>query len=348
MPTAPHRRPRLGRLGGLGGLGGLAAIGVLALVGGCSSTAGTAATPGSGAPAASGTVSVVATFYPRQFAVQQVGGSHVSVTTLTKPGAEPHDLELSPQDVAAVADAGLVVYARGFQPAVDTAVDQEGAERAFDVAPTAHLDLAAPPEGDDLRAAGPAVTTVGASTASPPSGSEAQGARDPHFWLDPQRYAAVASAIGTRLAQADPAHATEYTANAARFASILGTLDAELRTGLATCTQHDLVTSHAAFGYLSRRYGFTQVAISGLSPDVEPSGARLAEIAQFVKAHGVRTIYAETLVEPAFADTVSRSTGASVATLDPIEGLTTASAGRDYVEVMRADLATLRTGQGCS
>jgi len=290
-------------------------------------------------------VSVVASFYPLQFAVQQVGGSHVSVTTLTKPGAEPHDLELSPQDVAAVADAGLVVYARGFQPAVDTAVDQEGSERAFDVAPTAHLDLAAPPEGDDPHALEAAVTTPGASAA--PSGSDAEGARDPHFWLDPQRYAAVASAIGARLAQADPTHAGDYTANAARFVAALGTLDAEMRTGLATCAQRELVTSHAAFGYLSQRYGFTQVAISGLSPDVEPSGARLAEIAEFVKAHGVRTIYAETLVEPAFADTISRSTGANVATLDPIEGLTTASAGRDYLEVMRSNLATLRVGQGC-
>jgi zinc transport system substrate-binding protein len=346
MRTAPRRRQGLA---GLGGFGGLAAVGVLALVAGCSSTAETAgmARAGSGAAGGPGTVSVVASFYPLQFAVQQVGGSHVSVTSLTKPGAEPHDLELSPQDVAAVADAGLVVYARGFQPAVDTAVDQEGSERAFDVAPTAHLDLAAPAEGDDPH--GPAVTTPETSATPPPTaGSEAEGARDPHFWLDPQRYAAVATAIETRLAAADPVHAGDYSANAARFAAALGTLDEDLRTGLASCTRRDLVTSHAAFGYLSERYGFTQVAISGLSPDLEPSGARLAEIADFVKAHGVRTIYAETLVEPAFAETVSRSTGASVATLDPIEGLTTASAGRDYLEVMRSNLATLRAGQGCS
>ncbi len=310
-------------------------LAALAVVAGCSSGgAASPAAPGAGSP-----LPVVASFYPLQFAVQQVGGPLVSVTSLTKPGAEPHDLELSPQDVAAVSDAGLVVYSRGFQPAVDTAVDQEGSAHAFDVAPTAHLDLAAPPEGDDPTAAATA-------TADPASGLAS--ARDPHFWLDPQRYAAVVTAIGARLGQADPAHAADYTANAARFVATLGTLDADLKTGLATCTNRDLVTSHAAFGYLSQRYGFTQVAISGLSPDVEPSGSRLAEIADFVKAHAVRTIYAETLVEPAFAQTVSRSTGATVATLDPIEGLTTASAGRDYLEVMRSNLATLRAGQGCS
>ncbi|MEO7235432.1 MAG: metal ABC transporter substrate-binding protein [Lapillicoccus sp.] len=313
----------------------LAVASVLAALTGCSGGGGSPSTAasGSGAP-----LPVVASFYPLQFAVQQVGGPLVSVSSLTKPGAEPHDLELSPQDVAAVSDAGLIVYSRGFQPAVDTAVDQEGSAHAFDVAPTAHLDLAAPPEGDDPTAA-PAT----ADAASAPS-----SARDPHFWLDPQRYAAVVTAVGARLGQADPAHAADYAANAARFVGTLGRLDADLKAGLATCTNRDLVTSHAAFGYLSQRYGFTQVAISGLSPDVEPSGSRLAEIADFVKAHAVRTIYAETLVEPAFAQTVSRSTGATVATLDPIEGLTTASAGRDYLEVMRSNLATLRAGQGCA
>ena len=315
------------------------ALATVAAMAGCSA-AGGAEPP---ATAGSRPVSVVASFYPIEFAVQQVGGSLVTVTSLTKPGTEPHDLELSPKDVAGVADAGLVVYARGFQPAVDTAVAQEGADHAFDVAPAANLDLAAPAEGDDPKAG--AVVSGAPTTGATDAPADA---KDPHFWLDPQRYAAVATAIAARLAQADPAHAADYAANAARFGGTLAGLDTELKAGLAHCTNRDLVTSHAAFGYLSERYGFTQVAISGLSPDVEPSGARLAEIASFVKANNVTTIYAETLVEPAFAQTVARSTGAAVATLDPIEGLTSQSAGRDYVEVMRSNLTTLRTGQGCS
>lgn len=319
----------------------LAAGAVLTAVGtaltGCSVTGADAGS----AAAAGRPVPVVASFYPLEYAVQQVGGPHVAVSTLTKPGTEPHDLELSPKDVAGVSDAALVVYAQGFQPAVDTAVDQEGAQHAFDVAPAAHLDLTAPAEAD-VPGADP---VAGASPTDPPP---PDAAKDPHFWLDPQRYAAVATAIGARLAQVDPTHAADYTANAARFAATLGRLDAEFTAGLATCSHRDLVTSHAAFGYLSERYGLTQVAIAGLSPDIEPSGARLAEIAAFVRANDVTTIYAETLVEPEFAQTVSRSTGATVATLDPIEGLTSASAGRDYLEVMRSNLATLRAGQGCS
>jgi zinc transport system substrate-binding protein len=293
-------------------------------------------------------LTVVASFYPVEYAVQQVGGSHVTVTSLTKPGAEPHDVELSPKDVAAVSRAALVVYAKGFQPAVDTAVDQEATDHAYDVAPAAHLDLAAAAEGDDHGdpAVAPAPASPSTATTGPPG--DADGARDPHFWLDPQRYASVATTIGAELARVDPAHAPDYTANAAGLVTQLGTLDAEFTTALRTCTNRDLVTSHAAFGYLSERYGFTQVAISGLSPDVEASAQRLAGIADFVKAHHVSTIYAETLVEPAFAETVSRTTGATVATLDPIEGLTPASAGRDYLEVMRFNLRVLQAGQGCS
>ncbi len=274
-----------------------------------------------------GRLAVTASFYPIEYAVQQVGGSLVSVRSLTKPGAEPHDVELSPKDVAGLSTSALVVYAKGFQPAVDTAVDQEARDHALDVAPVARLDRAAPAE----------------------EGGQAQeGAKDPHFWLDPHRYADVATAIAERLTAADPAHAADYRSNAAVFTSRLSQLDADLRAGTTSCRSRELVTSHAAFGYLSDRYGFTQVPIAGLSPDVEPSAAKLAEVASFVAAHHVTTIYAETLVEPAFADTVAKNTGATVATLDPIEGLTSTSAGRDYVEVMRSDLTALRAGQQCS
>ncbi|MDQ2756278.1 MAG: metal ABC transporter substrate-binding protein [Actinomycetota bacterium] len=284
--------------------------------GGTNGTAGTA-----------DTVKVVASFYPVQYAVEQIGGSHVSVTSLTKPGAEPHDIELSPKDVAAVSDADLITYAAGFQPAVDEAVSQEGSNHALDLAPAADLTLAAPAEGGAPAAA---------------------GAKDPHFWLDPQRFEAVGKQIGARLAQVDPTHAADYAAGTARFVTQLTQLDAELKAGTASCARTDLVTSHAAFGYLAQRYGFTQVPITGLDPEVEPSGSVLAEITDFVRAHGVTTIYAETLVEPKFAETIARTTGATVATLDPIEGITSASKGQTYPEVMRADLAALRAGQGCS
>jgi zinc transport system substrate-binding protein len=278
-------------------------------------------------------LAVVASFYPLQFATEQIGGEHVAVTSLTKPGAEPHDIELTPRDVGRVSKAKLVVYEKGLQGAVDKAVESQGGDRGLDVAPSANLNLRFQP-------------VVGAP--AEPAGENASGTTDPHFWLDPQRYAKVAKAISHRLAVVDPANKAEYEKNAKVLEDKLTALSAEFTTGLANCRNKDLVTSHAAFGYLAERFGMRQIAINGLSPDQEPKAADIAAVSTYAKAHGVTTIYAETLVSPAIAQTVANEVGARMATLDPIEGLTKRSAGKDYFEVMRANLKTLRAGQGCS
>lgn len=275
---------------------------------------------------------VAAAFYPLEYAVSRVGGDHVSVLGLTKPGGEPHDLELSPKQVASVAGADLVVYEKGFQPAVDAAVANTPKGNMLDVSAAARLDL----QGTQEEA---------------PAGQVGHGkertAVDPHFWLDPMRYADVADAIADRLATQDPAHATAYRDNARALRSDLTGLDNDFRTGLASCRVKELVTSHAAFGYLARAYGLHQEGITGLDPEAEPNPAELARVVRHVRESGARTIYAETLVSRAVADTLARETGTKVAVLDPIEGITSASAGTDYLAVMRANLATLRKGQDC-
>jgi len=281
---------------------------------------------------------VVAAFYPLQFALEQIGGNHVAVTSLTRPGAEPHDVELTPRDVARVGMARVVVFQKGLQGAVDKAVESEASDHGFDIAPAARLDLVLQP-------------TVGAdpateSTQSP--GHNASGAVDPHFWLDPQRYSDVAKAIAGRLSSLDPSHEADYARNAKTFEGKLARLGQELAAGLANCRRKDLVTSHAAFGYLAQRIGMRQIAINGLSPAQEPNAADLAAVSRYAKAHGVTTIYAETLVSPAIAETVANESGATMATLDPVEGLTDRSAGKDYFEVMRSNLKALSAGQGCS
>jgi zinc transport system substrate-binding protein len=258
---------------------------------------------------------LVASFYPLQFVTQRVAGNAAVVTSLTKPGIEPHDVELTPRKLGSVADADLVVYLKGFQSAVDDAVRAEGRGAGFDVSGPARL------------------------TRVP---------RDPHFWLDPTRLADVADAVASRLGEVAPERAATFTANAAALRAELTALDADFHRGLRTCVQRALVTSHAAFGYLADRYGLEQVGITGLDPEAEPSPRALAEVADFVEAEGVSTIYYETLVSPDIAQTVADETGATTAVLDPIEGITESSAGRDYFDVMRADLATLRTGQECT
>jgi zinc transport system substrate-binding protein len=293
---------------------------------------------GSGGGAADdGELHLVASFYPLQYATQRIAGDRAEVTGLTPPGAEPHDLELGPKAVAKVADADLVVYLQDFQPSVDEAVRNEARDAGVDVAPAARLDLRIGAEEH-----------AGEEGAGPGAEHEGESGRDPHFWLDPSRLAAVSGVVADRLATADPAGAATYRANAEQLRADLTALDAEFRTGLATCASKDLVTSHEAFGYLARRYGLTQVGITGLSPDAEPAPAQLAAVTDFVREHQVRTIYYETLVSPAVAETVAKETGARTAVLDPLEGLTTESDGDDYLAVMRSNLRHLREGQSCA
>ena len=289
-----------------------------------------------------GGLDVVAAFYPLQFVTERVAGDRATVTGLTAPGAEPHDLELSPRDVATLAEADLVVHQGGFQPGVDDALASEGGENALDVAPAAGLDLAGsgdPHEGEEHAEEEHAEEEHVEGEA---------GATDPHSWLDPTRLAGVVEAVGARLAEVDPEGAQTYAANAEALTGELMALDAEFEQALAGCTDRTLVTSHEAFGYLAQRYGFDQLGISGLSPEEEPDAGRLAEVTDFVAANGVRTIYFETLVDPAVAETVAAETGAATAVLDPLEGLTEESAGADYLEVQRANLESLRLGQSCS
>ena len=280
-------------------------------------------------------VQVVAGFYPLEWVASRVGGDGVSVSALNPPGAEAHDLELSPQDVAAVSESDLLVYLEGFQPALDEAAVSEAGEQAWDAGQAADLSLSAAAEREAAQ---------GDEEAREDEGE----AVDPHFWLDPVRLAAVADAFSARLAEVDPDGAATYSENAAALRADLEQLDTEMQDALADCSVDTLVTSHDAFGYLADRYGLEVVGISGLSPSQEPSSAQLAEIADLVTERGVTTVYTETLVDPAVAETVAAEAGVQTAVLDPVEGLTDESAGEDYLAVMRANLATLQEGQACS
>jgi zinc transport system substrate-binding protein len=285
---------------------------------------------GSGAGSSSGddgTLDIVASFYPLQYVASRVVGDQGEVASLTKPGAEPHDLELTPQDVAAVSDADLVFYVKGFQASVDDAVATEGGDNVLDVAKEADLTLMVTPVKED--------------------GSMAEARTDPHFWLDPLRLADVSDAFAAKVSEIDPDHAEEYRANAQKLRADLEDVDGQYREGLATCNSRAIVTSHTAFGYLAKRYNLTQMGIAGLSPETEPTAAQLAAAADFVRENDVTTIYYETLISPKIAETVASETGASVSVLDPIEGLTEDSAGDNYLQVAESNLASLRAGQQC-
>ena len=317
-------------------------------------SAGSPSGSGGGTAGAGGPLKVMASFYPLQYVTEQVGGDLVQVDSLTPPGTEPHDLELSPASVAALESSAAVVYLSGFQPAVDEAIKQAAPDLALDVSeeatlPAGHSEAEHASEGAAPRteaAHTDAAHSEEAHTEESGHAGEAHAGGDLHYWLDPVRLAHTASAVAGQLGEADPANAATYKANAEALAAKLTTLDKDFSQGLATCKTRTVVVSHEAYGYLADKYKLKQVGISGLSPDAEPSPARLAEIGKVVKDEGVSTIFTETLVNPKVAETLAADLGAETAVLDPLEGLSDESS--DYEKVMRKNLEALRAALNCA
>lgn len=253
-------------------------------------------------------IRVVASFHPLAELARRVGGDAVTVTDLTPPGTEPHDLELSPRQLDQLADADVVLHAGpAFQPAVARAVDRVDGD-VVDVL------AAVDPQGD---------------------GEDGDKA-DPHFWLDPRRMGAAAEVVAEAIGADSGLSALQRE---------LGTLDAEIEAGLARCRSRILVTAHDAFGAFAARYGLEAQPITGLAPEAEPDPKHLDRLATLVRDRGVETVFTEELVSPKVAEALAREAGVGTAVLDTLEG--PGAKGSTYESRMRANLAALRTGLGC-
>ena len=279
---------------------------------GCSATTD----QGSSASDATDTLRIDAAFYPLQYVAERVAGDYGTVTTLTQPGIEPHDLELAPATVRSMQDADVVLFVGGLQPAIEDAIEATGVN-SFDAAD--------------------AIPLVERQTG--------ELSFDPHFWLDPALVADYARAVGDEFARLNPAHADAYVANAAALAIQLDALDGEFSKGLATCTRREFITTHEAFGYLADAYDLHQEGLAGIDPEAEPSPARLREIKDVIAHTGATTIFTETLVNTRVADALASDAGVKTEVLDPIESVVD---GTDYLSVMNHNLAALRTALECT
>jgi zinc transport system substrate-binding protein len=273
------------------------------------------ASPGATPTVQTGQLSVAATIYPVQFLAERIGGDRVHVLALVPTGVESHDWEPSSRDITGIYDADVFVHTgSGFEGWVERLLR-------------------------DLEAEGPRVVSATAGAVED----------DPHLWLDPGLYALQAERVHDGLVQADPAGAPAYDANFSVLQHDLASLEAEMERGLAACDRNTLVVSHAAYGHLTQRFGLEQIAIAGLSPEVEPSPAQVRAVIEQALSAGATHVLYEPLVTPRIARTVAEAAGLVLLPLNPLEGLTDeqADAGADYFTVMHDNLATLRTALGC-
>ena len=268
---------------------------------------------------------VVASFYPLYFFTSQIAGDKADVFNITPAGAEPHDYEPTAQDIAKIENSNLLVLNGG------------GLEAWGDKIKT-NID----PKKTSVVTAGQGLTTQQVV-------EEGQSIIDPHVWLSPVLAEKIADNIEAGLAQSDPSNASYYESNLQTFKSKLAVLDTEYSQSLTTCKEKNIITSHAAFGYLATKYNLTQVPIGGLSPDAEPSPKQLADIAKFAKDNNVKYIFFESLVSPKLSDTIATEVGAKTLVLNPIEGLTQdeIAQGKDYFSEMRNNLDNLKIALQC-
>ena len=296
----------------------------------CSSTQETA-TPEETTEGATEKIQIVAGFYPLAFAAEGVAGDLAEVVSLAGPGVEPHDLELTPGDVAKINDADLVIYIPEFIPALDAVVKTLDQSKVINAT-----------QGISLIS-GYSDSHEGEEGHSEEEGHSDESATDPHIWLNPSNMVLIGNSIAKALNTLTSESAIDE--NRSSFENALTTLATDYTTKLANCSIKALVVSHEAFGYIADAYGFEQVGISGLSPEAEPSPARLAEVAKIAKAENATTIYYESLVDPKVAKTLAVELKISAEMLDPLES---PPASGDYLSVMAQNLDTLVKGQVCS
>jgi manganese/iron transport system substrate-binding protein len=267
-------------------------IGVLTL-GGCGSASPT--------PTGSGRLRVVATTTIVGDVVKQVGGDWVALTVLLPVGTDPHTFDPSPQDMAKVANAG-VIFANG--AGLEAFLDRLLANAGGDA------DVVYVSEGLDLLEGGHSQTE---------GDTHDHGGADPHTWTDPNNVLQWVGNIEAALVRHDPDHAAEYKANAEVYRAQLHDLDVWILGQVATIPVENrkLVTDHEAFAYFAQRYGFEQVGaiVPGYSTAAQPSAQDLADLEDHIKTYGVKAVFVGSTVNPALAQRVADDTGVKLISL---------------------------------
>ncbi|MDF2645408.1 MAG: zinc transporter substrate-binding protein [Paenibacillus sp.] len=289
-----------------------------------------------------GKLNVVTSFYPMYEFTKQVAGEHANVISLIPAGAEPHDFEPSAKDMKQVKNANVFVYNGIVEGWAEQALKSAENKDRVVVEASKGIELM---EGLEEEEHGHEDDKKNKDKDHKEEDHDQEGKiLDPHVWLTPVLAQKEVEAIAAGLIQADPAHKDDYRKNADAYIGKLKALDESFKTGLKNVKRKEFVTQHAAFGYLAKEYGLTQVPIAGLSPEEEPAPGEMAEIIKFAKDNKVQTIFFETLVDPKVAKTIAKEIGAKIDVLNPIEGLTDEDKKKnlDYIGVMTNNLEALK------
>lgn len=260
-------------------------------------------------------IKVVASFDAMKEITQAIGGNKVDVTTIIPEGIEPHDYELKTSDVQKLQEAKLFVYnGLGMEAWADKAIQTASADNLMSVALAEHVQ---PIELTD------------------PEEIEEHGAYDPHAWLGLTSAKEEASAVKDALIKISPEDKEYFEKNYMAFADEIDKMQEEYMKKVANATRKEIVTGHAAFGYLCRDLGISQESVEDVFASGEPSAQKLAELTDFCKAHNVKVIFTEDLVSPVVSETLAKEAGAKAEAIHTIES---AEDGMTYLARMKDNL----------
>lgn len=278
-------------------------------------------------------VNIVTSIFPISEIAERVGGDKVTVTNITPVGVEPHDYEPTPKEVILLNKADLVILNGAGMESWSEDIVTNLKEKNIPV-----LILA------------DHVSSLIEHEESHTEEEHHHGKYDPHFLIDPIIYMEEIDSITQAMIGISPENADYYKENSKTYSEEILELHQTFSSDLSTCTNRTIITNHEAFNYFAKRYGLELIAIAGISPDVEPSSKKLAELANLVEEKGIKYIFTETLVSPKFAQTIAEETGAKTLILNPMEGLTKdeIEEGKDYVIVSKENLSNLKTALECS
>lgn len=271
---------------------------------------------------------IVTTFYPMYYFTKKVAGNSANVALLIPNGVEPHDWEPTAKDMANIQDADLFIY--------NSRYFETWTEKVLNSINQPNLKIVEASKGIKLMNAD--------SGEKGNQSTEGTASKDPHVWLSPVLVEHEVDNIAKALEQNDPKNKEQYEKNAITFKSQLADLDHLYKESIDKAKKKEFVTQHAAFGYLAKQYGLTQIPIAGLSPDVEPSLGKLAELTELTKKKNINIIYFEGLTSSKVAQTLAKEIGAKTEVLNPLEGLTKEDQkqGLDYLGVMEKNLEELK------
>ena len=267
---------------------------------------------------------IVTSFYPVYAMVKAVSGD-LNDVRMIQSSSGIHSYEPSANDIAAIYDADVFVYHSHTLESWAGSLDPSLQKSKVKVLEASEgMTLERVPGLEDMEAG---------------DGIDEKTLYDPHTWLDPEKVAEEAQIIADKLSELDSANKDTYQKNAQSFSAKAHDLTKKYQPIFEKVNQRNFVTQHTAFSYLAKRFGLNQLGIAGISPDQEPSPRQLTEIQEFVKNYKVKTIFTESNASSKVADTLVKSTGVSLKTLNPLEA--DPQNDKSYLENLEDNIAIL-------